>query len=39
MNDLDSISTLHKIAQKGTKTRYKVAPKAAPGFKFEERGA
>jgi hypothetical protein len=35
MNDLDSISTLHKIAQKGTKTRYKVAPKAAPDSKVE----
>jgi transcriptional regulator with XRE-family HTH domain len=34
MNDLDSISTLHEIAQKGTKTRNKVAPKAAPGLRI-----
>ena len=33
MNDLDSISTLHKIAQKRTKTRYRVAPKAAPALR------
>ena len=35
MNDLDWISTSHRVAQKRTKTRYKVAPKAAPDFKFE----
>ena len=39
MNDLDSISTLHKIARRETKTRYKVAPKAAPDSKVEARAA
>ena len=36
MNVLDSISTSHQVAQERTKTRYKVAPKAAPAFKFFE---
>ena len=35
MNDLDSKSTLHCVAQERTKNEYKVAPKAAPNFKFE----
>src|SRR3954462_13615868 len=30
MNELDSLSTLHSDAPKRTKSRYQVAPKAAP---------
>jgi hypothetical protein len=30
MNDLNSISTSHHVAQKRIKSEYKVAPKAAP---------
>jgi hypothetical protein len=30
MNEMDLLSTPHSVAQKSTKTRYKVAPKAAP---------
>jgi hypothetical protein len=30
MNELDKLSTLHTAAPKRTKSRYKVAPKAAP---------
>ena len=32
MSNVDSFSTLQKIAPRSTKSRYKVAPKAAPGF-------
>ena len=31
MNDMDLLSTSHCVAPKCTKSRYKVAPKAAPG--------
>ena len=32
MNDMDLLSTSHCVAPKCTKSRYKVAPKAAPEF-------
>jgi hypothetical protein len=31
MNDIDLLSTSHPVAPKCTKSRYKAAPKAAPG--------
>jgi hypothetical protein len=31
MNDMDMLSTSHRVAPECTKSRYKAAPKAAPG--------